>query len=41
MDTSALVKLVVQETETAALRAWLAEERRGPVWRVNRVGRLS
>ena len=30
-DTSALVKLVVAEPETAALRAWLAEAARQPV----------
>ncbi len=30
-DTSALVKLVVAEPETAALRAWLTEADRGPV----------
>lgn len=31
VDTSALVKLVVAEPETAALRAWLAVEEREPV----------
>ena len=31
LDTSALVKLVVVETETAALMSWLAETERGPV----------
>lgn len=31
LDTSALVKLVVAETETAALRAWLQEADRTPV----------
>ena len=31
LDTSALVKLVVVEPETVALRAWLAERDRGPV----------
>ena len=31
LDTSALVKLVVAEAETAALRAWLAETDRQPV----------
>lgn len=31
LDTSALVKLVVYETETAALRAWLATAERVPV----------
>lgn len=31
LDTSALVKLVVAETETAALRAWLLETERTPV----------
>ena len=31
MDTSALVKLVVSEPETAALQAWLAEDGREPV----------
>ena len=31
LDTSALVKLVVAEPETAALRAWLAAEPREPV----------
>ena len=31
LDTSALVKLVVQEPETGALRAWLAAEDRRPV----------
>ena len=31
LDTSALVKLVVAEPETAALRAWLFEADRGPV----------
>jgi uncharacterized protein len=31
LDTSALVKLVVAEPETVALRAWLAEADRGPV----------
>ena len=30
-DTSALVKLVVAEPETGALRAWLAEAPREPV----------
>lgn len=31
LDTSALVKLVVAEPETEALRAWLAERSREPV----------
>lgn len=31
LDTSALVKLVVTEPETAALRAWLAAADRNPV----------
>jgi predicted nucleic acid-binding protein len=31
LDTSALVKLVVAETETPALRAWLASEEGDPV----------
>ena len=31
LDTSALVKLVVAEAETDALRAWLAAEEREPV----------
>lgn len=31
LDTSALVKLVVSEAETAALRAWLAAADREPV----------
>lgn len=31
LDTSALVKLVVAEAETGALRGWLAERDRGPV----------
>ena len=31
LDASALVKLVVIESETAALRAWLAQAERGPV----------
>jgi predicted nucleic acid-binding protein len=31
LDTSALVKLVVAETETDALRAWLAAAERDPV----------
>ena len=31
LDTSALVKLVVAEGETAALMSWLAERERGPV----------
>lgn len=31
LDTAALVKLVVAEQETAALRAWLAEVDRDPV----------
>ena len=31
LDTSALVKLVVQEPETDALRAWLAATERKPV----------
>lgn len=31
LDTSALVKLVVAESETDALRAWLTEADRGPV----------
>ena len=31
LDTSALVKLVVSEAETAALRAWLATAERLPV----------
>lgn len=31
IDTSALVKLVVAEPETAALRAWLGEAERNPV----------
>ncbi len=31
MDTSALVKLVVAEAETPALRAWLGEQSRDPV----------
>jgi predicted nucleic acid-binding protein len=31
LDTSALVKLVVADPETAALRAWLGEADRGPV----------
>ena len=31
LDTSALVKLVVAEDETAALRAWLGAEERLPV----------
>ncbi len=31
MDTSALVKLVVAEAETEALRSWLVEEPREPV----------
>jgi hypothetical protein len=31
LDTSALVKLVVAEAQTAALRAWLGEADRGPV----------
>ncbi len=31
LDTSALVKLVVAEDETAALRAWLGEADRAPV----------
>ena len=31
VDTSALVKLVVQEPESAALRRWLAEDDREPV----------
>lgn len=31
LDTSALVKLVVAEPETTALRAWLAETDRSPV----------
>jgi hypothetical protein len=31
LDTSALVKLVVAEEETAALRAWLRAEERRPV----------
>jgi uncharacterized protein len=31
LDTSALVKVVVSEPETAALRAWLLEEDRHPV----------
>ena len=31
LDTSALVKLVVAEAETEALRAWLAEREREPV----------
>ena len=31
LDTSALVKLVVAETETAALRVWLGEADRLPV----------
>lgn len=31
LDTSALVKLVVAEVETQALRDWLAEEERVPV----------
>lgn len=31
VDTSALVKLVVAEQETGALRAWLTEVDRGPV----------
>lgn len=31
LDTSALVKLVVSEAETAALRAWLAAVEREPV----------
>ncbi len=31
LDTSALVKLVVAEEETPALRAWLSAEERSPV----------
>lgn len=31
VDTSALVKLVVEEPETDALRAWFADEPRDPV----------
>jgi len=31
LDTSALVKLVVAEPETTALREWLADADRGPV----------
>lgn len=31
VDTSALVKLIVAEPETAALRGWLAAEEREPV----------
>lgn len=31
LDTSALVKLVVSEAETAALRAWMGEAERTPV----------
>jgi predicted nucleic acid-binding protein len=31
LDTSALVKLVVSEPETAALRAWLNDADRTPV----------
>lgn len=31
LDTSALVKLVVNETETPALRSWLSEQPRDPV----------
>lgn len=31
LDTSALVKLVVAEAETAALREWLGEEERNPL----------
>ena len=31
LDTSALVKLVVSEAETAALRAWMGETERTPV----------
>ncbi len=31
MDTSALVKLIVREPETPALRSWLAAEDREPV----------
>ena len=31
LDTSALVKLVVAEPETPALRSWLADEERTPV----------
>lgn len=31
LDTSALVKLVVAEEETAALRAWLGADERSPV----------
>lgn len=31
MDTSALIKLVVQEPETAALQAWLGSRPRDPV----------
>ena len=31
LDTSALVKLVVAEPETAALRAWLSDANRDPV----------
>ena len=31
MDTSALVKLIVREPETPALRSWLAAEDRQPV----------
>ena len=31
MDTSALVKLIVQEPETPALRSWLASSAREPV----------
>jgi uncharacterized protein len=31
LDTSALVKLVVAEAETTALRAWLADADRSPV----------
>ena len=31
LDTSALVKLVVAETETRALRTWLTEMERNPV----------
>ncbi|NCD20960.1 MAG: VapC toxin family PIN domain ribonuclease, partial [Actinobacteria bacterium] len=31
LDTSALVKLIVAETETDALRAWLVAAERDPV----------
>jgi uncharacterized protein len=31
IDTSAMVKLVVAEAETAALQAWFAEQERDPV----------